>query len=298
MIDLSLFKNIAEITVTDSAKKYQSAQAMPLLEISTELCQATISLYGGQILEFTAHNKSPLLWLSPLVKFESGVPIRGGIPICAPWFGKHHNSAYPNHGFARTSEWQLSHCEVLANQAIKITLSLRQSARTAALGYSDFEMSISFILGQELALEFSMTNHSDTAIDCGWAWHSYFNVNDIAAVAVTGLAGYQYIDAVQGEITNQLEHQQRFKGEVDRYFVNASAEQTIECAQPITLTGQNCNTVITWNPGAPLAEKMHDIGAANFDRFVCVERGSAFSDSWLIGPKDTETATLVISQLF
>lgn len=296
MVDQSIFANISEITLSNTAKKYQSDQALPLLEVKSAQCRATISLYGAQILAFKSRHKPPLLWLSPLAKFSRGSAIRGGIPLCAPWFGKHINSNFPNHGFARTSDWRLAGCDKLANGAIRITLILSESPRTAALNYKAFTMTMSFVLGHELTIEFSITNNGNDHLECGWAFHSYFNLETLSRVRVAGLDGYDYLDATQGGQQYTLDGEQTFNGEVDRYFVNASNVQTIHGNQTIHLQGNNCNTVITWNPGAALASNMADIGDDNYHQFVCVERGAAFEDSWTITPAVTKTATLIIQQ--
>lgn len=296
MIAQSIIADITEITINDTSKKYHSTQTLPLLEIDSALCQATISLYGGQILAFKSKDKPALLWLSSLTTFNRGDAIRGGIPLCAPWFGKHENRDYPNHGFARTSDWQLDSCAKLDSGEIRIDLSLKQSPHSSSFGYSAFTMTMSFILGKQLTIEFSLTNNSQSTIDCGWALHSYFNIDALATVEVSGLDGYQYLDATNGNQLGKLEGNQIFDSQVDRYFVNASSSQRINTGTPISLTGENCNTVITWNPGAELAAKMPDIGQDNYDKFVCVERGAAFDDSWQIPPSATKTAKLVISQ--
>lgn len=297
MINHALLADINEITLTDSSIKYQSELALPLLEIDSPLCQATISLYGGQILAFKPRHQPPLLWLSPLVEFKRGKAIRGGIPICAPWFGKHHQPNFPNHGFARISDWQLSRCEKLANDHIIIVLSLLPDQQSIGLGYDQFTMSVTFELGATLSVKFSMTNHSSTqAIDCGWAFHSYFKVDDITTTQVQGLDGLNYQDALRPGIEFMQSGGLAFKQEVDRYFINGTKIQTINSDQLITLDGQNCNTTITWNPGQQLAGNMPDIGSENFQSFVCVERGAAFEDSWVIQPDTTSQATLMISQ--
>ena len=297
MIDSALFENINEITLTDSRIKYDGTQALPLLEIDSPLCQATISLYGGQILAFKPHSKRALLWLSPLAEFKRGKSIRGGIPICAPWFGKHSQPNFPNHGFARTSDWQLSRCEKLANGHIVIELTLLPNEQSIALGYEQFTMSVSFELGETLVIKFSMSNHyQQQSIDCGWALHSYFNVDSITNTQVQGLDGLSYRDATRPGQQFFQTGDLIFDQEIDRYFINGTKVQTINNEQLITIEGQHCNTTITWNPGQQLAQKMPDIGGENFDQFVCVERGAAFDDSWVIQPQTTTTAILKISQ--
>jgi len=273
---------------------------MPLIVIDSPKCYAVVSLYGGQILEFKAHNKPPLLWLSPLVIFELGKAIRGGVPICAPWFGpykgtKRDSISYPNHGFARTSLWQQQSITTNQDDDIQIILTLTPN-ETSKLTYPvQFSMEICFTLGNELAIDFAVTNHSTRTIECEWALHSYLAIDDITTASVSGLEGYQYIDSANGRTVEILPAQLRFDGEVDRYFIQGSKAQSIDGAFPVSITGTNCDSVITWNPGTELAGKMSDIGSDFYQQFVCVERGAIFNNQWRIESGQQQRATMVLS---
>ncbi|MDP2562029.1 D-hexose-6-phosphate mutarotase [Psychrobium sp. 1_MG-2023] len=283
------------ITFSDTQKHYHSTQALPLLIIDNEQCQAVISLYGGQILEFTPKGKPAVLWLSPLATFEQGKAIRGGIPICAPWFGAHSCKPYPSHGFARTSLWQLDDVSTLDNQNQQVTLSLTPNTMTRKVFPYEFTMRVHFTLGRELTVEFSVENQSEQAIPCEWALHSYFNVDDINKTYVTGLDNQDYVDTV-----NQLEAtllgELTFCTEVDRYFTQTQGEQTINSQHQLIIAGDNCPSVITWNPGQELASNMADIGEEFYHQFVCVERGAIKDQQWFIAPGEQKSARLYITQ--
>ena len=290
----------AIISHSDTQTLYGASQALPLIVIDSDKCYGVISLYGGQILEFRPKDKAPLLWLSPLAVFETGKAIRGGVPICAPWFGPYRGKAqsgtsYPNHGFARTSTWQQQDSSINSNNEVQVALTLAPSETSLALYPHPFTLEIQFILGDELTIEFSVINHSDTVIECEWALHSYFAVEDIALTEVNGLDALQYVDSANNGVIEHLNGSLSFNGEVDRYFINGSAEQTINSKSPITISGNNCDSVITWNPGAALADKMSDISAAYHHQFVCVERGAIFSNQWQIAPSQKQSATMTLS---
>ena len=290
------------LTHTNTKRLYNAHHAMPLLVIDNEQCYAVISLCGGQILEYQQKGKEPLLWLSPKAIFEPGTPIRGGIPLCAPWFGPHDNSDYPKHGFARTSLWQLIDSHNTATGHISITLELVSSEHTQVFYPYDFSMQLTFILGDNLAMEFSVKNKGSADMPCAWALHSYFKILNIAHTQVTGLAGQSYVDKLVSaeHAAKILEGALTFTREVDNYFLNTNSAQHIEQHSEqqttIIITGENCPSVITWNPAQQLASKMKDIGVDNYPHFVCVERGAIFDDTWLISPGEQQVASLSFNQ--
>jgi len=286
--------------MSNTQKLYNAVQDLPLIVIDSPKCYAVISLSGGQILEFKAKDKPALLWLSPIATFELGKPIRGGVPICAPWFGPYKGAqtaglTYPNHGFARTSLWTKNTAITNANGEVAITLALNHTNDSEQVYPHQFAMELSFTLSDKLSVEFSIINKSAVDIDCEWALHSYFAIEDIAKTAVSGLDTYQYVDSANNAIVDRLNGNLHFPSEVDRYFVYGSQDQKIENLTPINISGSHCNSVITWNPGAQLAAKMVDISERFYHQFVCVERGAIFENQWQIAPAQKKTAKMVLS---
>ncbi len=279
-------------SISNTKEHYASEHSLPLIIIDTDKCYAVISLYGGQILSFKAKNKEPLLWLSENAVFKNGVAIRGGIPICAPWFGEHSEYAL-NHGFARISEWDLAEINQLKNSDVVITLKLTENELSKQYDYQQFTMEINIILGSTLSINFSFENNRDISQTCEWAMHSYFQVDDCKTTTVDGLLNYTYQDKTKNNKAVLLTKPQVFEGEIDRSFVNASTVQKINNISPITITGQNCNSVIVWNPGEILANKMSDIIHSN--KFVCVERGAINELSWNVFKDEKETASMTIT---
>ena len=65
----------------------QLPSGIVVAQIDTPLATATISLHGGQVVEWRPkHQETPVLWVSKLATFTPGKAIRGGVPICWPWF--------------------------------------------------------------------------------------------------------------------------------------------------------------------------------------------------------------------
>nr|WP_277987253.1 D-hexose-6-phosphate mutarotase [Microbulbifer salipaludis] len=265
-----------------------------MLVVQTGLCRAVIALQGAQVLEFTAQGRAPLLWLSPAAVFEAGTPVRGGVPLCLPWFGENtRDPAKPKHGLVRSQQWELAGSEERADGSVVLVFRFRHAGD--ALFASSFECELRVGLGTALAFDLALTNTAEVATEYSWALHTYFAVEDIAGVEVEGLSGVSYRDKTRGFARDVLDGMQVFTGEVDRVFEQAPAQQTIHTPNPITTRSAGCHTVITWNPGAELAVTIGDIGA-HFSGFVCVEHGNAFANSWQLAAGETAHASLTLSR--
>jgi len=278
-------------TLTDTKAYYDSDTSFPLLIVNTAKCHAVISLYGGQLLNFKATNKPSLLWLSPSVIFKEGKAIRGGVPICAPWFGEHETFSL-NHGFARLSEWSIASITQLKTDDVVVTLKLTENELSKKYNYKQFIMTLKITLGDSLNIDFSFENHREIPQICEWAMHSYFEVENCETTTINGLNNYIYHDKTKNNAQSTLVAPQTFHEEVDRLFENASTVQTITNTTPITITGTNCNSVIVWNPGKQLASTMSDI--AQSESFVCVERGAVKDIAWHVAVNQKEVATVKI----
>ncbi len=71
--------------------------------------EAQVYLQGAHVAHFQPRGDKPVLWMSGESRFEAGKPIRGGVPVCFPWFGPKAGSPdAPMHGFARLLPWAVS----------------------------------------------------------------------------------------------------------------------------------------------------------------------------------------------
>ncbi|HHB94999.1 MAG TPA: D-hexose-6-phosphate mutarotase, partial [Campylobacterales bacterium] len=109
------------------------------IEIENSHAEAKIALQGAHLFHYQAKGKKPLLWLSELAHFEEGKAIRGGVPICFPWFGPNqYNADLPQHGFARNQLWKLMSAQELADGSTHLQLILTPNKETRAVWDSSF----------------------------------------------------------------------------------------------------------------------------------------------------------------
>lgn len=241
---------------------------LPVLVIDHPKVRAAITLQGAHLLAYQPQNEQPILWMSSESAFKTGVAIRGGVPICWPWFGP---AGQPSHGFARILPWELtSHQE--NEQGVELILTLKQNAETLELWPHDFTLTARFELGAECHIELESNGDFETTS----ALHAYFNIGDINNVKVSGL-GKNYIDKVDGGKTAQQQGPLVFKGQTDRIYTAPEATSLIiDSALDRTLVIEHHfnSDVVAWNPGAELSASMKDMADDSYKTMVCVETAS------------------------
>ena len=281
------------LTHTDTAKLYGSAEALPVIMTNTGQFRCVIALQGAQILEFSSKGQD-FLWLSPNAKFEAGKPVRGGIPICAPWFGVHpEDPGKIKHGFVRNALWTLEGAELdEENERAAVRLSFAHQADD--LFAHGFRMDYVITLSERLTLEMTITNTGAEAMPFSWAFHSYHPVSSLAAARVAGLGGGRYLDATDGFKPKMQAGMIDFPGEVDRVYEDVPETQTLIPSPSLSISAENCPSCIVWNPGAELAKGMADVGEEAYRGFVCVERGAVRNNALSIAGGESVTARLVI----
>ena len=296
---VDLVESATGIALGDTGATYNQP-GLPVLVVENAQCRAVIAMQGAHILEFNRKSPScdeatPLLWLSPNVIFKPGKAIRGGVPICFPWFGPHsHNTAAPQHGFARIRDWQLTAVSETGD-ATQLTFSLGNDAQTLALYPHEFTAELHFTLGKSLTIALSVINHSDNTMPLGWAFHSYFPVSDTAVTTVPELVGCEYLDQTDSHRRKQLARELDFSQHTDAVFM--ASPDTLTLVRPngnLDISTQNAPTTIVWNPN-DLANTVADLGVGTQEQFVCVERGMAFDDCVELAAGESTSARMRIS---
>ena len=232
---------------------------------------AEVYLHGGHVTSWKSASGSDLIFLSRESVFAPNKPIRGGIPVCWPQFGG--RGPLPQHGFARTSEWQLMRTELLDNGIVAAELQLTQTAETLALWPHEFALGLRALLDADaLTIAVQVINTGTKPFDFQLALHTYFRVADINQVAIRGLEGVTFLDALK-DYSRDIETRKdiRFDQETDRIYVNAPDSLSLD---GITIEKRNLPDVVVWNPWIDKSRSMADFGDDEYQRMVCVETGS------------------------
>ncbi|WP_075181942.1 D-hexose-6-phosphate mutarotase [Pantoea sp. 1.19] len=243
------------------------AGELPILVIAHPRVRAAVALQGAHLLAWQPGGARPVIWVSDKTQLISGKAIRGGVPICWPWFGP---AGEPAHGFARTQPWALSaHDE--NDDCVVLTLSLSQNEQTLKIWPHPFTLFARFRFSADRC-ELELEAHGDF-LSSG-ALHSYFAVEDIAGVTVSGL-GQPYLDKVlDGAPGTSPDGTQRYTQRVDRIYTAPDACSVIRDEagkRTLEIYHHYHSDVVTWNPGAALSCSMADMRNDGYRQFVCVE---------------------------
>lgn len=266
--------------------------------IDTPACQALVSRQGAQLLAFQARGQAPLLWCSPLATRAPGKAIRGGIPLCFPWFGPHPADAgKPTHGFARQRDWTLVATRQLA-EALQLEFTLAADDATRALWPHDFLATLSMTLGHAPALQLTVTNTGAAPFRFAFAWHSYFPLADSRRARVEGLEGSLCIDQrPPGRPRHRQQGIVRFQGETDCIFLHTRGHCRLvdELRQQVwRIEAEGCRSVIAWNPGPEKTARLADMPPGAWQEMACVETGNVEDDAPILSPGESGTFHLQI----
>ncbi len=247
--------------------------------IIAEFATATLCLQGAHLMTWNP-GEVPVLWLSPDARLQPGKPIRGGVPICWPWFGA-HPAGLGMHGYARTTPWQV------IESATRLVLAMNTEATSAVA------LRLTVIVGESLRMALCTTNAGSSDFHYSEALHSYFRIGDIAAASISGLAGSQYWDTV-GEVTLKKQAETiRFSAETDQVYINTAAACEImdEILQRRILVSKSGSlSTVVWTPWTAKAQRMGDLGQPEgWREMLCVESANAFENSLTLAPGCSHT---------
>lgn len=254
---------VTQITPTISQRQLDQ---LPVIVIDHPHVRAAVTLQGAHLLHWQPAGEEPVLWLSDTTPFANGVAIRGGVPVCFPWFGP---AAQPNHGFARLLPWEFtSHSENA--DGVELSFTLRDTPATRESWPHAFTLVARFSLGAECAIE--LEAHGDFSITS--ALHTYFQIGDIDRISVGGL-GDTFIDKVNdGQLTTVPAGDLTFTTRTDRVYTHPETSNVITdptLHRTIDVHHTHHSDAVAWNPGAELTKTISDIPDEGYKTFVCVE---------------------------
>jgi glucose-6-phosphate 1-epimerase len=280
-----------------SSVRLEDERGLPSLRVSTPQAAARVFLHGAHVAAWQpSHAPAPVIWLSGRSLVRAGKPIRGGVPICFPWFGPHpSDTGAPAHGFARLADWTLTDAGESADGVVMLTFVLPQPAGGSL---PPFELRHRISIGRELAMTLETRNTGTGEFDFEEALHTYFAVSDIRKVAVSGLERTDYLDKVAGFARRtQGDEPIRFTAETDRVYLNTTAQVAIDDPgnrRRIVASKEGSRSTVVWNPWIDKARAMPDFGDDEWIEMVCVETANVGDARVRLGPNDVHTMTAMI----
>jgi glucose-6-phosphate 1-epimerase len=266
---------------------------LPIMQATGKYSRIAVALQGAHLIDWTPANSAPVLFLSPLTAFTSGKAIRGGVPLCFPWFGPKAGDPHAmQHGFARGRDWSLERAEVDSTGTACLAFSLVPDNTTRAAWPYEFSARTLIRAGQDLTITLEIRNTGLTPFTFGAALHTYLSVSDVRQIAVRGLEDTTFLDKVGGTSVLRRDGQTplTFTGETDRIYLDTTATCIVEdpvWRRRIHISKSGSRSTVIWNPWTAKASAMADLGEESWPGFVCVETCNAGDDTITLRPDAT-----------
>ena len=279
------------MTLPSSATLIEEPAGYPVLVIDHPTASGRIALNGGHVMEWVPKGEKPVLYMSPLATLETGKAIRGGVPVCWPWFGSHPTEAtQPAHGFARLIPWTVG---AVTEELTGVTLEflLRDSEATIPFWPHRFELRLEVKIGATLGLALNAKNTGDTEWSMTGALHTYLSVADVAKAAVIGLDGSFYVESRLSAERVQQSGPVYFDREVDRNYESSGTVSLLDRVGGRTLVVEKggSQTTVVWNPWIEKSQRLTDLPDDAYHSFVCVEALSSLPEMVTLAPGEEHT---------
>ncbi|WP_260735956.1 D-hexose-6-phosphate mutarotase [Tunturiibacter lichenicola] len=275
-----------------------TASGLIKAEITTPQAKATVYLQGAHLTAWEPAGQQPVIFTSRKTELAPGKAIRGGIPVCFPWFAaRHDGKTGPSHGFGRIQDWTLAFA-ALAGNDIHLTFTLGPTEMSRGLGFDHFRLAYQLIIGQTLTMQLTVANDGAPPLLFEEALHTYYKVADVHEITVAGLEGVTYLDK------NDLLQAKKQDGAIsitaptDRVYLNTTATCVIHdtmSKRRIHVAKTNSNTTVVWNPWESGAKKLADMDPSEWHEFVAVETVNAAEDTITLAPGASHTMQAHIS---
>lgn len=270
---------------------------LPKVQVDTPAACADIYLHGGQLTSWRPAGFEEVIFLSEHSRWEEGKAIRGGIPVCFPWFrAKADDPKAPAHGFVRTKAWRLQ-AVTQQGDSIAVSLSTETDDESRKWWPHECRAVLTIRVGAELRLDLSVTNTGSDSFSFEEALHTYNHVGDVGSIRIAGLDGVAFLDNRDGNNRKLQSGEIELTGATDNAYLDTEGE--VEIVDPILqrrirLEKRNSLTTVVWNPWREDAVKLADLGDDEWKQFACVEASNILSSPVTLEPGQEHTTTAVI----
>jgi glucose-6-phosphate 1-epimerase len=275
---------------------------MPKVRVSTPRAEGEMYLHGAQVTSWKPGGAEEVIFVSDRAQWHEGIAIRGGIPICFPWFrAKADDPRAPSHGFVRTKAWQL---ESIAREGddVVVAMSTASDDDTRKWWPFDFRVIHRVTFGSELKLELTVTNTGSNAFRFEEALHSYHRVEHIEKVRITGLDSVSYLDNTESNRKKTQQGDVAITKQTDNAYLDT--EHPIELLdgkmhRRISTAKEHSRTTVVWNPWREGAKSLSDLGDDEWQQMACVEVSNilGFAVELAPGQEHTLRANIAVQNL-
>lgn len=282
----------AEFGIADTVSFRPGAGGLKSLRVQSPCSEAVIYLHGAHLAHYQPAGHQPVLFISSKSAFAAGKPIRGGVPICYPWFAaRADDPAAPMHGFVRTAEWRVEAVEYDEPGIVRVAMVFDAG--------DEIELRQSFQIGPDLQMRLEVRNRSAQRYAYEAALHSYFYIDDVRKVSIDGLQNTKYISKSENFALRQHANQPiTFAGEIDRVYNGTQATCFLNdplLGRRIVVAKEKANSTVIWNPWSARARSMADLGDDDYLHMVCIETCNVGSDRVELEPNGRHVMAAIVS---
>lgn len=266
-------------------------------QVRTAHAELLVAQQGAQVLRYQPHGQQPVIWLSDEAAYKKGQSVRGGVPVCWPWFGDlarnpvaiqtlHAGAPAPAHGAARGLDWQLQGIDS-EDEAVTLTFTFTPSAEALPNLPKGVQLSLAIRLDQRLTLTLTTLNGSEQPLPFSQALHTYFAVSDIHQAQIEDLQDTRYIETLEDWQQRQQQGAVTFTGETDRIYLDIPAELSIvdpQWQRRIHLASSGSRSAVVWNPWIAKAQRLSQFAADAWTGMLCIETANVLDDIVTLAP--------------
>ncbi len=260
---------------------------LPKVQIASPAAVGEMYLHGAHVTSWRPAGAEEVLFVSSKTRWQDGVAIRGGVPICFPWFGdKADDPAAPAHGFVRTKSWQLDNVE-LSGDDVTVTMSTGSDESTKRYWPGDFRLTYRATFGNELSLELELHNQGATPLHFEEALHSYDRVGDVRMARLAGLDGTRFVDKTDSYREKSQQGDLVVTDETDRVYLNTKTPVALHdpvLRRRVEVVKEDSFTTVVWNPWGDKAGKMSDLGDNEWAQMLCIETSNVLGFAVEVAP--------------
>lgn len=267
---------------------HEGPGGLPTAVITTASARAEISLYGAQVLSYEPAGKTDVLWMSSRSIFKEGKAIRGGIPLCFPWFGAHADDpSKPQHGFARLTMWDVVASRVTSDGTVELHLAITETPATMALWPHAFRAELIVTVGSSLDVTLRCTNTGAEAFTYTDALHTYCAVDRIDEVSVEGLEGTAFLEGRDMTVEHQTEEHLEIRRETNRRYLDTACDCLLHDRhrrQTLRVAKQGSRVTVVWNPWTATTKSIADMADDGYETMLCIEAVNTLDDAVTLAP--------------
>ena len=272
---------------------------LPVVKVTSPPASAEISLFGAHVTQWKPAGAAEALFLSEKSYWEAGRAIRGGIPVCFPWFAEKTDDVNaPKHGFVRTREWRLDSLNALDDGSVTLVCITENDQSTRLLWPHEYCVAYRITVGAKLRLELTVINRGKSPMRFEEALHTYLRVGSVHEIAVAGLDGLTYLDKTDGFRQKSQSGDIRIIEQTDRIYLNARGSVDVMDASGkriLRTEKANSATTVLWNPWSEQEAKLADFGDSEWLEMVCVEASNVQSSAIQLDPGGEHTMQVTLS---